>query len=92
MCKLRRLRRELLGEVLEVWLRRARATLLESIELGLDAGIRAWRRPEALRGISLCVRLGGFLTDLRWGVTADQAVLLQGPIDGGVFLEVLQSV
>lgn len=92
MCKLRRRRRELLGEVLEVWLRRARATLLESIELGLDAGIRAWRRPEALHGISLYARLGGFLTDLRWGVTADQAVLLQGPIDGGVFLEVLQSV
>jgi hypothetical protein len=72
---MRRRRRELLGEVLEVWLRRA-PSLLESIELSLDAGIWAWRRPEALR----------------WGVTADQAVLLQGPIDGRVFLEVLQSV
>jgi hypothetical protein len=88
---MRRRRRELLGEVREVWLRRA-PSLLESIELSLDAGIWAWRRPEALHDISLYARLCGFLTDLRWGVTADQAVLLQGPIDGRVFLEVLQSV
>jgi hypothetical protein len=36
--------------------------------------------------------VASFLTDLRWRMTADQAVLLQGPVDGGVFLEVLQSV
>lgn len=65
------------------------------------AGRRRTQNPvlhveQATIGIPGCCELIYFRcdvpTDLRWRMTTDQAVLLQGPINGGMLLEALQSI
>lgn len=78
--------------MLEVRRRWAWTALLEGIELRLKSTIWTWRRSEALKAMSSWSFWCNILTDLCWRVTTNQAVLLQGPINGGMLLKVLQGV